>query len=91
MKTRILMASAIALASIVTVANALTITNHDKSAYTVTVMPVGGKTEMMSVAADKSVTVDCAKGCTLKVNGHEAKYNAKAASVIIKNGKFSKM
>jgi hypothetical protein len=91
MTTRILMASAIALASIVTAANALTISNEDKSAYTVTVMPVGGKTEQMSVPAEKKVSVDCAKGCTLKLNGHEAKYDAKAAGILIKHGKFAKM
>lgn len=91
MKIRILMASAFALASIVTAANALTITNQDKSAYNVTVTPAGGKAEVMAVPADGKIAVDCAKGCTLKFNGHQAKYDAKTAAVTIKDGNFAKM
>jgi hypothetical protein len=85
MKIRLFMASLLVLAG---AANALTINNEDSSAYTLKVTPKGGKTADLSIKANGAADVDCAKGCTLDLNGKTQNVDAKTAKIAIKAGKF---
>ena len=88
MKTRVFVASALALAVLAPVANALTIDNMDKSAYTLKVMPKGGKEMNLAVKANANTNVDCKMGCTLSFNGKTETIGSKQTKIAIKNGKF---
>jgi len=89
MKTRVLVAAAVALATIVPAANALTIVNQDKAAYTLTVTPTGGKAKEMALKAGGKLTANCKKGCDVSFNNQTMTYDNKTAKVLIKDGKFS--
>jgi len=88
MKINILVATALALATAIPAANALTIVNHDKAAYKITVTPTGGKAKELSLKADGKLNAECKKGCDVSFNNQTMTYDAKTKQVMIKDGKF---
>jgi hypothetical protein len=90
MKNNIFMLSLLALVAVAPAANALTVQNDDKAAYTIKVVPTGGKEFDLSVKASAKTDVDCAKGCTLALNGKTETVDGKAKLVKIESGAFAK-
>ncbi len=90
MKTNIFMLSLLALVAVAPAANALTVQNDDKAPYTIKVVPTAGKAFDVSVKAAAKAEIDCAKGCTLALNGKTETVDAKAKIVTIKAGAFAK-
>lgn len=88
MKTRIFVASALALAFLAPAAHALTVVNQDQSAYTIKIMPKGGKEMDLAVKAGAKADVDCKAGCQLSLNGKTEDVTGKLAKIVIKDGKF---
>ena len=88
MNIRVFMASALALAAIASSANALTIMDKDKTAYTVKVMPKGGKEIDLAVKASASADVNCNTGCQLSLNGKTQNVDSKLTRITIQGGKF---
>ena len=89
MNIRVFVAGAFAFAVLApAAANALTIDNKDKTAYTLQVMPKGGKEENLAVKANASATVDCKMGCTLTLDGKDQAVDGKLAKITIQSGKF---
>lgn len=86
MKTRVFMASLLALAAFSPSAFALTVQNEDASAYTVTVKPKTGTGTDLQVKANASADVTCNKGCTLTLGGKSLDVDGKTAKVLIKSG-----
>jgi hypothetical protein len=86
MKTRVFIAGALALATLATAANALTVQNEDASAYKVSVKPKAGKAEEVDVNAKASFDVKCDKGCTIMLDGKSLNVDGKTAKVMIKDG-----
>jgi hypothetical protein len=91
MRTSVLIASALALTMLAPVANALTVINQDKTVYTLTVHPTGGKMQEVKLKASGKVNASCSKGCELSFMNEKASYDGKVAKVWIKGGKFVKM
>jgi hypothetical protein len=89
MNIRVLVASAIALAVAAPAANALSLINTDKTDYTVTVTPKGGKAADVAVKANATVDVDCKAGCQLALKGKTQDVDGKTAKMWIKAGQFS--
>lgn len=89
MKTYLLIAGLTAAAFVAPAANALTITNADNAAYTVKVTPTSGKATDMPLKAKAKADVDCAKGCTLNLNGKTQAVDGKVKAIWIKSAKFS--
>jgi hypothetical protein len=89
MKTAAIIAAALALAATVTSANALTVTNGDKIAHKLIVVPASGKHMSVVLKADQTGTYDCAKGCELKLGAKKLNVTAKTDKVLIKAGKFT--
>ena len=88
MNIRVLMAGALALAAITSSANALTIWDKDNTAYTVKVMPKGGKAIDVALKANASADVDCKAGCQLSLNGKTHDVDGTLAKITIQDGKF---
>ena len=88
MNIRVLVASAFALAILVPSANALTIMDKDKTAYTVKVVPNGGKEISLAVKANASTDVDCKAGCQLSLNGNTHAVDGTVSKIFIQDGKF---
>ena len=88
MNIRVLMGCALALAIFAPSANALTIMDKDKTAYTVKVMPKGGKEISLAVKANASADVDCKAGCQLSLNGKTQAVDSTVAKITIQDGKF---
>lgn len=86
MKTRVFIAGALALASLATAANALTVQNEDASAYKVSVKQKGGVSGIVDVKSNASVDLKCEKGCTLTLGGKSMSIDSKTAKVMIKSG-----
>jgi hypothetical protein len=89
MKTKVFVASFLALAVIAPVANAMTVQNLDKTAYKLMLTPAGGKATEVDVKANAKMDVDCAKGCTLSFDGKTQTFDGKAVLVKIRNGAFA--
>ena len=89
MNIRVLMGCALALAVFAPPANALTIMDKDKTAYTVKVMPKGGKEIDLAVKASASTDVDCKLGCQLTLDGKVQNVDGKLATITIQDGKFA--
>ncbi|CAN5515041.1 hypothetical protein BH10PSE7_BH10PSE7_01160 [soil metagenome] len=89
MRTRVLVAGALALAATISSANALTVTNSDKIAHKFMVAPSGGKQTNVMLKAAASGTYDCAKGCQLKMGAKKLDVTANTDKVWIKGGKFT--
>jgi hypothetical protein len=88
MKTQVFVASLLALAVIAPAANAMTVQNLDKTAYKLMLTPTGGRAKELDVKANAKTDVDCAKGCTISLDGKTQTFDGKAALVKIKNGKL---
>ena len=88
MNIRVFVAGALALAVLAPAANALTIDNKDKAAYTLKVVPKGGKEMDLAVKANSSADVDCKMGCTLTLGGKTESVDGKLAKITITGGKF---
>ena len=88
MNIRVFVAGAFALAVLAPSANALTIVDKDKTAYTVKVMPKGGKEIDLAVKASSNADVDCKMGCQLSLNGKTQDIDGKLAKITIQDGKF---
>ena len=88
MKTRVLIASAFALAGFVSAAQALTFVNSDDQAYTVTVTPKGGAVQAVTVEPKGKAEADCSAGCDIAMNAETASVDGKAAQITIKDGKL---
>jgi hypothetical protein len=88
MKINILVATALAFATVIPAANALTIVNQDKAAYKLTVTPTGGKAKEVDLKANGKVNAACKKGCDVSFNNQTMTYEAKTKQVMIKDGKF---
>lgn len=88
MRTHLLIAAALALATTVSSANALTVVNSDKTSHAVTVTPQGGKAHKFVIKGSHSGTYRCAKGCDLQLGANKAHYDAKVRKIWIKSGKF---
>lgn len=89
MKTKVFVASLLALAVIAPAANAMTVQNLDKTAYKLMLTPTGGKAMEVDVKANAKADVDCAKGCTISFGGKTQTFDGKAALVKIENGAFA--
>ena len=89
MNIRVLMGCALALAIFAPSANALTIMDKDKTAYTVKVMPKGGKEIDVALKANAATNVDCKAGCQLSLNGKTQAVDSKLARITIQDGKFA--
>lgn len=90
MKNNIFMLSLLALVALAPAANALTVQNDDKAPYTIKVVPTAGKAFDISIKASDKAEIDCAKGCTLALNGKTETVDAKAKLVKIESGAFAK-
>lgn len=88
MNIRVIVAGALALAVFAPVANALTIDNKDKAAYTLKVIPKGGKETDLAVKASSNTTVDCKSGCTLSLDGKTETVDGKLTKITIMGGRF---
>lgn len=91
MRTSVLIASALALTMLAPAANALTVINQDKTGYTLTVHPSGGKMQELKLKASGRVNASCTKGCELSFMNQKASYDGKVDRIWIKGGKFVKM
>jgi hypothetical protein len=89
MNIRVLMGCALALAIFAPSANALTIMDKDKTAYTVKVMPKGGKEIDVALKANANADVDCKGGCQLSLNGKTRNVDATLTQITIQDGKFA--
>ena len=89
MNTRVLMGCALALAIFAPSANALTIMDKDKTAYTVKVMPKGGKEIDVALKANANADVDCKAGCQLSLNGNTHAVDGTVSKIFIQDGKFA--
>jgi hypothetical protein len=67
MKIHILMASAVALVSIGTAANALTLVNKDNVTHTIQYKPNGGALRPVILKGRPSTSIGCIYGCALTV------------------------
>ena len=88
MNTRVFAGCALALAFFASSANALTITDKDKTGYTLKVMPKGGKEIDLAVKANASTDVDCNMGCQLILDDKTQNVDGKLAKITIRDGKF---
>ncbi len=88
MKTHVVMASLLALATFASSAHALTVTNEDKTAYTIKVTPTGGKEMNLALKASATSEIDCKMGCQLNVDGKVQDVPGTVAKIAIKAGKF---
>ena len=88
MRTHLLIAAALALATTVTSANALTVVNADKTSHAIMVTPQGGKTHKFVIKASHSAKYNCTKGCELRLGAEKAHYSSKIQKIWIKGGKF---
>lgn len=84
------MMSLLALVALAPAANALTVQNDDKTPYTVTVTPKGGKAFELAIKGSAKGEVECGKGCDLALNGKTQTFDAKAKLVKIESGAFAK-
>ena len=88
MKTRVLVASLVALAIAIPAANALTIVNGEKSDVTIKVFPKGGKEISLAIKAGDKADVDCKMGCKLELGKVKEAVDGKLATITVKDGKF---
>jgi hypothetical protein len=88
MNIRVLMGCALALAIYAPSANALTIMDKDKTAYTVKVMPKGGKEIDVALKANANTDIDCKAGCQLSLNGKTRAIDGTLTKITIQDGKF---
>lgn len=82
-------ALALGLAAAIPAANATTVTNSDKAAHKVTVLPKGAMALHLDLKSKQSANVDCAKGCQFELGKVKASYGGKTDKVWIKHSKFT--
>lgn len=84
MNIRTLFLGALALGTLATGANALTVTNLDNAPYTLKVTPTVGKAIDMVVKAKTNAEIDCKAGCSVTLNGKSQAFDGKAVKFMIK-------
>lgn len=89
MNTRVLLASAIVLGSLISAANAMSVVNEDNKAYTLKITPKGGKQIDLEIKAKATAELpECKTECSVILEGKTHEFNGKVAKVIIKDAKF---
>ena len=89
MITRLLAATGVAAALMVSAAGAMTISNHDNAAHKVVFTPKYGHAQRYAVAAHNHRSINCKSGGTLTLGKLSHGCDAKTARITIKAGKFA--
>lgn len=84
MNIRTLFLGAVALGTLATGANALTVMNMDNAPYTLKVTPTAGKAVGLAIKAKANAEIDCKTGCSVTLNGKSQVFDGKAVKFMIK-------
>ena len=88
MITRIIAATGIATALMISAASAMTVVNTDTSLHKIMFVPKHGHAHHYSLAAGHHRSIDCKSGGMLTLGKDSQSCDAKTAKVTIKGGKF---